>query len=71
MNDQYIKVLLVEDDLDQAELLRKMLTPSTQFAMTYVKRLGDAVIGIQRAAGLSPLDRSIWSGRRHSADRAG
>ncbi|MCZ6625453.1 MAG: ATP-binding protein [Deltaproteobacteria bacterium] len=43
MNDQTIKALLVEDDPDQAELLQKMLTPSTRFAVTYVQRLSDAV----------------------------
>ncbi len=43
MNDQYIKALLVEDDPDQAELLQKILTSSTRFAVTYVQRLSDAV----------------------------
>ena len=43
MNDQTIKALLVEDDPDQAELLRKALAPSTRFAMTHTKRLSEAV----------------------------
>ena len=45
MEDQHIKILLVEDNPDDAHLLREMLTEVTavQFALAHVERLDEAL----------------------------
>src|SRR6266487_4612831 len=76
MNDQCIKLLLVEDEAVCAALVQEMLTSASAspFAVTRVKRLGEALerVGQDRfdvalftvsaADGIDGLTAMLWDG---------